>query len=132
MLFYDRNFLLHGIFLCLLSNRTGIELPQNIVLYQKKSLSLKNAPKLTLGCIVSNCGTQASKKVYQQISIHFKISMNIQKWTLYQWSCFYCINSSKFPYTLIAVIFETSEFLNILFLFIMFLILNFLTHIYYF
>ena len=24
-----------------------------------------------LGCIISNCGTQASKTVYQQISTHF-------------------------------------------------------------
>ena len=36
-----------------------------------KFLSLKNAPKLMLGCIVSNCGTQASKTVFRQISTCF-------------------------------------------------------------
>ncbi len=38
-----------------------------------KFLSLKFAPKVMLGCIISNCGTQASKKVCQQISIHSNI-----------------------------------------------------------
>ena len=36
-----------------------------------KFLSLKFAPKLMLGCIVSNCGTQASKTVFRQISTRF-------------------------------------------------------------
>ena len=36
-----------------------------------KFLSLKNAPKLTFGCIVSNSGTQASKTVFRQISTRF-------------------------------------------------------------
>ena len=38
---------------------------------QAKFLSLKFAPKLMLGCIVSNCGTQASKTVFRQISTRF-------------------------------------------------------------
>lgn len=34
-----------------------------------------------LGCVVSNYGTQTNKKVYQEISTHFKIVTNGQKRT---------------------------------------------------